>query len=172
VGAEAQPGGGVHFRVWAPRRGKVEVVVDRMDPQPLASESEGYFSGLVPRARAGSLYKYRLDGADEAPDPASRYQPDGPHGPSRVGITAVELMPVADFCGRRGWGYDGVSLFAPTRATTRARCLPGVPEGTVAISTHLDRAGARTGADVELRPDEELVIRLAGPVSPSRTPPA
>jgi maltooligosyltrehalose trehalohydrolase len=30
-----------------------------------------------------------------------------------LGVTAVELMPVADFAGRRNWGYDGVLLFAP-----------------------------------------------------------
>ncbi|MDH5539979.1 MAG: malto-oligosyltrehalose trehalohydrolase [Rhizobacter sp.] len=30
-----------------------------------------------------------------------------------LGVTAIELMPVADFPGRRGWGYDGVLLFAP-----------------------------------------------------------
>jgi maltooligosyltrehalose trehalohydrolase len=33
-----------------------------------------------------------------------------------LGITAVELMPVAEFSGRRGWGYDGVDLFAPHSA--------------------------------------------------------
>jgi maltooligosyltrehalose trehalohydrolase len=31
----------------------------------------------------------------------------------KLGITAIELMPVADFPGRRGWGYDGVLLYAP-----------------------------------------------------------
>ena len=36
-----------------------------------------------------------------------------------LGITAVELMPVADFAGRRNWGYDGVALFAPARAYGR-----------------------------------------------------
>jgi maltooligosyltrehalose trehalohydrolase len=30
-----------------------------------------------------------------------------------IGITAIEIMPVADFPGKRNWGYDGVSLFAP-----------------------------------------------------------
>ncbi|WP_404326320.1 alpha-amylase family glycosyl hydrolase [Aerophototrophica crusticola] len=33
-----------------------------------------------------------------------------------LGVTAVELMPVADFPGRRGWGYDGVLPFAPEAA--------------------------------------------------------
>jgi maltooligosyltrehalose trehalohydrolase len=30
-----------------------------------------------------------------------------------LGVTAIELMPVADFAGRRGWGYDGVLPYAP-----------------------------------------------------------
>jgi maltooligosyltrehalose trehalohydrolase len=165
VGAEVVPGGG-HFRVWAPRRERVDVVLEGAgDPVPLAREETGYFSGLVPRAAAGSRYRYRLDGGGAFPDPASRCQPEGPHGPSQVidpgtfrwsdgrwpgvslegqviyelhvgtftpegtwqaaarelpalaalGITLVEVMPVADFPGRFGWGYDGVALFAPTR---------------------------------------------------------
>jgi maltooligosyltrehalose trehalohydrolase len=132
----------------------------------LEPEEEGYFSGHVAEAVAGSLYRYRLDGKPELyPDPASRFQPEGPHGPSQVidpsrfhwsdqnwrggplpgqviyemhvgtftregswqaaareleelagaGITMIEVMPVAEFPGRFGWGYDGVDLFAPTR---------------------------------------------------------
>jgi maltooligosyltrehalose trehalohydrolase len=174
VGAEVQPGGGVHFRVWAPRRQRVEAVLERGGPGrgresftvPLAAEGNGYFSGLAPAARAGMLYRFRLDGgADPYPDPASRFQPEGPHGPSQIidpdrfrwtdqswagvplpgqvlyemhvgtfthegtfaaaerelpelaaaGITVLEVMPVSDFPGRFGWGYDGVDLFAPTR---------------------------------------------------------
>jgi maltooligosyltrehalose trehalohydrolase len=164
VGAEVQSGAGVHFRVWAPRRRRVEVVIDGQG-HALAAEPEGYFSGGVPAARAGTLYRYRLDGGEAYPDPASRSQPEGPHGPSQVvdpaafrwtdaqwrgvrregqviyemhvgtftregsweaaarelpelaaaGITVLEVMPVAEFAGRFGWGYDGVDLFAPTR---------------------------------------------------------
>jgi maltooligosyltrehalose trehalohydrolase len=167
VGAEALPGGGVHFRVWAPRRQRIEVVIESDDaPDAFALEGEegGYFSALVERAGAGTLYRFRLDGDDYLyPDPASRFQPRGPHGPSRVvdpsafqwtddgwrgaslkgqvvyelhvgaftregmlaaaaaqlkelsnlGVTCVELMPVAEFPGRFGWGYDGVALYAP-----------------------------------------------------------
>ncbi|HET7460040.1 MAG TPA: hypothetical protein VFJ82_02285, partial [Longimicrobium sp.] len=86
VGAEVQPGGGVHFRVWAPLRRRVEVVFEG-DPLPAADlrpDGGGYFSGLVAAAGAGTLYRYRLDGGDAFPDPASRFQPDGPHGPSQV----------------------------------------------------------------------------------------
>ena len=168
-GAEASPEGGVHFRVWAPRRRRVEVVVEdggRAEAFELRAEEEGHFSGRVARARAGTDYRFRLDGgAGPYSDPCSRFQPRGPHGPSRVvdpsafrwtdadwrgatlrgqvvyemhvgtftpegtweaarrelrelarcGVTCVEMMPVSDFPGRFGWGYDGVNLFAPTR---------------------------------------------------------
>jgi maltooligosyltrehalose trehalohydrolase len=167
VGAEVRPDG-VRFRVWAPRRARVQVVCDGRDPVALAREGE-YFAGTCPGG-AGSRYAFRLDAEDrDYPDPASRYQPDGPHGRSEVidpwafewtdaawpgigirgqvlyelhvgtftpegtwaaaarelpwlkdlGITCVEMMPVAEFSGRFGWGYDGVDLFAPTRAYGR-----------------------------------------------------
>ena len=85
VGAEVQPGGGVHFRVWAPRRRAVDVVFEEgIPPARLDAERDGYFSGLVRPAAAGARYKYRLDGREAYPDPASRFQPEGPHGPSQV----------------------------------------------------------------------------------------
>jgi maltooligosyltrehalose trehalohydrolase len=169
VGAETAPEGGTHFRVWAPRRRKVSVVLESGPGAPsvvaLEAENDGYYSCSSPDATDGTIYRFELD--DEPtryPDPASRFQPDGPHGPSRVvdphafawtdqdwqgvtregqivyemhigtfskegtwqgaqrelaelarvGITLIELMPVADFPGRFGWGYDGVGLFAPT----------------------------------------------------------
>ncbi|MGH7322427.1 MAG: alpha-amylase family glycosyl hydrolase, partial [Candidatus Rokuibacteriota bacterium] len=172
VGAEVSPDGGVYFRVWAPRAGRVDVVLEgesRLTEPPadgaLAPEGDGYFSGRVADARAGTRYRYRLDGGGDFPDPASRFQPEGPHGASevvdptafpwtdagwsgvrlagqvlyemhigtftaegtwaaasrelselaRAGITVIEVMPVADFAGQFGWGYDGVDLFAPTR---------------------------------------------------------
>ena len=166
VGAEPQANGGVHFRVWAPTAQKIMVEFDGGASLALKSESDGYFSGLAAGARAGLRYRYRLDGGAAAlPDPASRYQPDGPHGSSEIidpasfawsdagwggvpherlviyemhvgsftaegswaaamaqlpelaalGVTCIEMMPVADFPGRFGWGYDGVDLFAPTR---------------------------------------------------------
>ncbi|MCW5981959.1 MAG: malto-oligosyltrehalose trehalohydrolase [Bryobacteraceae bacterium] len=166
IGAEPLPEGGVHFRVWAPDHRQVEVVVEGAGAFAMEPEGEGYFSAAVAEARNGTLYRFRLDGGDLLlPDPASRYQPEGPHGPSQVidsaafrwtdgawqgvpladlviyemhvgsftpkgtfesaareleelaaaGITMVEIMPVAEFPGRFGWGYDGVCLFAPTR---------------------------------------------------------
>jgi maltooligosyltrehalose trehalohydrolase len=165
IGVEILPGG-VHARVWAPERKRVSVVLDSDGSRhPLTAEEDGYFSGFVQGAESGTLYRYALDD-DEShyPDPASRRQPDGPHGASAVvdpaayqwdhdrqdllrrtseivlyemhigtftkegtwrgaegelprlaelGITALEMMPIAEFPGRFGWGYDGVDLFAP-----------------------------------------------------------
>ena len=90
VGAEVQPAGGVHFRVWAPRRQRVEIALDRaMDltapaVYALEPESAGYFSALVRDAAPGMFYRYRLDGEKAYPNPASRFQPDGPHRPSQI----------------------------------------------------------------------------------------
>src|SRR5579862_1835336 len=168
IGAEVVDGG-AHFRVWAPRSRKVAVQLDstgnagKARTFELKSENNGYFSGLIAEARAGMLYKFQLD-TGVFPDPASRFQPEGPHRPSqivdpslfrwtdkdwrgvpregqviyemhigtftpggswrsaieqlpelaRLGVTLLEIMPVADFPGRFGWGYDGVDLFAPT----------------------------------------------------------
>ncbi|PTY07427.1 malto-oligosyltrehalose trehalohydrolase [Opitutaceae bacterium EW11] len=172
IGAEAQPGG-VHFRVWAPDSPtvSVELTNGRGEAQrtvPLSAEAGGYFFGWVEEATAGTRYRYRL-ASGSFPDPASRFQPDGPHGDSevvdgrsfgwtdgawrgreareaviyelhlgtftpegtwrsataqlpelaRLGITAIEIMPVAEFPGRFGWGYDGVYPFAPCRAYGR-----------------------------------------------------
>jgi len=169
IGAELLHGG-AHFRVWAPRRQSVSVVLETSSAAgkdiPLASEVGGFFSGRIPGVVAGTHYRYRLDGGNYLyPDPASRFQPQGPHGPSQVidpntfhwtdsnwqgcgrdgqilyemhlgtftkegtwqaaivklpdladlGVTVLEIMPVAEFPGRFGWGYDGVDLFAPTR---------------------------------------------------------
>ncbi len=167
IGAKVLPAGGVHFRVWAPRRRRVEVVIaDHGAPQffKLEAGADGYFSGVLKTAAAGTRYLFRLDGGEKLfPDPASRCQPEGPHGASMVidpngfpwsdndwpgveirgqviyelhigtftgegtfaaaarelkeladlGVTVIELMPVAEFPGDFGWGYDGVNLFAP-----------------------------------------------------------
>ena len=90
VGPELQQSGGTHFRVWAPKHRSVDVLLfDRhhktiSDPVALESEQNGYFSGLIEEATAGTRYKFRLDGGESSPDPASHFQPEGPHGPSAV----------------------------------------------------------------------------------------
>jgi maltooligosyltrehalose trehalohydrolase len=157
---------GATFRLWAPNAKRVDVVIEgHADGVALGSKGDGYFSQIVPGVHAGDLYKFSLDGGEPFPDPASRYQPAGPHGFSEVvdpsayswneteaswpgvsiegqvlyelhvgtftpegtfagvveqlprlralGITVIEFMPLGEFSGNAGWGYDGVSLFAP-----------------------------------------------------------
>ncbi len=156
----------IEFRVWAPKCKSVQVIVER-DPQvvlELEGDRRGYFSARTTEARPGDLYRYQLDRQKTYPDPASRFQPDGPHGSSqivdprayrwkdagwpgvkmpgqvmyelhvgtftregtfdaaarelrelqRLGVTLIEVMPVAECPGRWNWGYDGVDLFAPS----------------------------------------------------------
>ena len=159
---------GVMFRVFAPRGKHVRLHVlsgaaaGTHEPH---TNGDGVCEFFVRGAGAGDRYAYSIDGSDLRPDPASRFQPDGVHGPSEVidpdayrwrhvnwqartgrelvvyeihvgtftregtfaavrehladlrdlGVTAIELMPVAEFAGGRNWGYDGVNLFAPSR---------------------------------------------------------
>ena len=166
IGAEVLDAQRAHFRVWAPKARALEVAAEGAGAPrffPLKAEEDGYFSGEAPLP-TGALYRFRLDGqGDLVPDLASRFQPEGPMGPSQIidprqfawsdaewkgltrrgqviyemhigtftpagtweaaarelpelaalGITCIELMPVNDFPGPFGWGYDGVDLFAP-----------------------------------------------------------
>lgn len=165
IGAEVHPEG-IHCRLWAPGRRHVTAVVEggAVERVALSPDAHGCFAGWIPGG-AGTRYRFRLDEEPAIhPDPASRFQPEGPHGPSEavdpsrfawtdaawrgvpleraviyemhigtftpegtwqaamrelpalaeLGVTVLEVMPVADFPGRFGWGYDGVDLFAPT----------------------------------------------------------
>src|SRR5690349_17922234 len=77
-------GDGAHARVWAPNAREVALVLDGADVA-LEAEPAGYFSAWVEHARAGQRYGFRLDGSERVlPDPASRFQPDGPHGLSAI----------------------------------------------------------------------------------------
>lgn len=171
IGAEQIGENKIHFRVWAPKAQHVDLVLEESAAKdakrsfhPLEAEEDGYFSGVA-SAGAGACYRFRVNKAENFhPDPASRFQPDGPHGSScvvdptkfdwtdsqwpgvklkgqiiyemhvgtftkegtwraaaeeltelaRIGITVIEMMPIADLPGKFGWGYDGVDLFAPT----------------------------------------------------------
>lgn len=86
LGATPVPDGGVRFRVWAPRVRELSVVLPRRQGTPvhLSAEGNGYFSGLVTGITEGERYFYLLDGEIARPDPASRFQPEGVHGPSQV----------------------------------------------------------------------------------------
>src|SRR5438128_380269 len=102
VGADLLGNGDVHFRVWAPVRRRVAVVVEGGPTIDLEPQADGYFGGFAPAA-AGTRYRYRLD--DDLtlyPDPASRFQPDGPHCPSEVVDPTLFRWTDAD------WGGVGV----------------------------------------------------------------
>jgi maltooligosyltrehalose trehalohydrolase len=163
MGATVTPHG-VEFRVWAPDVQRLDLEVEGMPLQPFAHDAAGVWSCFAPGIGAGTRYRFRTDDRWGYPDPYSRSQPEGPHGPSEVidpgahtwhdgrwrglspeglviyelhvgtytpdgtfdaltaeldalrdlGITAIELMPIAEFPGARNWGYDGVNLFAPS----------------------------------------------------------
>lgn len=164
-GVEVQPGG-VHARVWAPACRRIDLLLEGSgETHVLEPDGGGHFAGVVDGAGAGDRYWLLLDGERRRPDPCSRFQPEGPQGPSevvdpstfrwtdaawhgvgregnvlyemhvgtftqagtwqaaaeqlpylaRLGVTVIEMMPVGDFPGRFGWGYDGVNLYAPTR---------------------------------------------------------
>ena len=152
----------VDFLVWAPFADRLEVhLLDSDRYVSLDRDADGYHAGRTEWSSAGSRYLCRINGSIERPDPASRCQPEGVHGPSlmvrsefvwtdedwrgieledyifyelhvgtytpegtfdalrhrlpelrELGITAIELMPVAEFPGSRNWGYDSAYPFA------------------------------------------------------------
>jgi Carbohydrate-binding module 48 (Isoamylase N-terminal domain) len=75
---------GVTFALWAPSAHTVDVVVDRATPRPMSLLGDGGYKATVAQAHDGSRYRFRIDGALLVSDPASRFQPDGPFGNSRV----------------------------------------------------------------------------------------
>ena len=159
---------------------------------PMHRDSQGYHETVVAGVHPGARYRYVLDGSKERADPASRFQPDGVHGPSMVvdpaafpwtdslsrglplkdfiiyelhvgtftpegtfeaivpqlpylkntvGVTAIELMPVAQFPGGRNWGYDGAFPFAP-------QSTYGGPEGLKRLVDACHAAGVAVVLDV------------------------
>ena len=75
---------GVTFRVWAPRCRSVDVVVDGRAIEALVPRDGGVFDVMLEGLAEGARYKYRFDATRYRPDPASRFQPEGVHGPSVV----------------------------------------------------------------------------------------
>ncbi|MCA9179514.1 MAG: malto-oligosyltrehalose trehalohydrolase [Planctomycetales bacterium] len=170
-GVAARDAGSSNFRIWAPRRKRVQVELvgasdgdaRRQEPVTLTRDSDGMHIGQVPIGPEQS-YRLVLDEQLSRPDPVARFLPQGVHGESRVisphgfpwsdddwsgvpkrelviyelhvgafsasgdyrgaierlpylrelGVTAIELLPLAQSPGRWNWGYDGVGLFAPS----------------------------------------------------------
>jgi maltooligosyltrehalose trehalohydrolase len=166
LGAIPLPGQGYRFVVWAPAEKSLSVRRPSGGDDglvPMRSLADGYFEAEIKDFAPGERYFFRFEDGRERPDPASRFQPEGVHGPSEgiylddfnwtdsswkglpldesvfyevhvgtytpqgtfealiphlaglrgLGITTIELMPVAQFPGGRNWGYDGVQPFAP-----------------------------------------------------------
>ncbi len=191
---------GTRFRLWAPTARRVDLVITEI---PAAGHNEQtvvklprladgwYISELLPFG-PGTRYQYRIDRNVDVPDPASRFQPEGVHGPSELvdlkaiaaaldsrtigrrweesviyelhvgtfspegtyaavadhlerlrdlGITVVQLMPLAAFPGSRNWGYDGVLPFAPAAAY-------GAPTDLVELISTAHRLGLTVFHDV------------------------
>ena len=175
------------MRVWAPYAQRVEIVLEDGSRHAMRACGDGYHEADAALA-AGTLYAFSLDGGPTIPDPRSRSQPRGVHGPSAVhavappvtpapardlrdsvlyelhvgtfspegtfdgaalrldhlvalGVDAVELMPLAEFPGERGWGYDGVDLYAPHHSY-------GGPEGLDRFVTQAHARGLGVILDV------------------------
>lgn len=164
LGANRLPDGSWQFLLWAPQSRSVAVKLPDADRTiPMEALAQGYHRAVLEDVSAGTRYRYRLADGRELPDPASRFQPEGVHGPSQLvdtaafrwtdhnwkgrllegsvlyelhvgtytpegtfeavvahlprlaelGVTSIEVMPVAQFPGARNWGYDGVYEYAP-----------------------------------------------------------
>ncbi|MGC2057326.1 MAG: malto-oligosyltrehalose trehalohydrolase [Candidatus Sulfotelmatobacter sp.] len=86
-GAQCRDDGKVRFRLWAPAARQVEISLeDSKDSKRIALErrERGWFELVTAEAKPGSLYRFRINGETEVPDPASRFQPHDVHGPSEV----------------------------------------------------------------------------------------
>jgi malto-oligosyltrehalose trehalohydrolase len=73
----------VIFRLWAPGAQRVDLVHGQQAHRMPAAD-DGWFKLTVPGAQSGDCYSFRIDGAINVPDPASRFQPDDVNGPSEV----------------------------------------------------------------------------------------
>ncbi|HET7311234.1 MAG TPA: malto-oligosyltrehalose trehalohydrolase [Mycobacteriales bacterium] len=148
--------------LWAPDADRVQIETAAGVRDLVRQTADGWWRADVSGLAHGTDYSYRIDGGPSRPDPRSRWQPSGVHGPSRLydhgrfewtdhswrgarlpgglvyelhvgtftaegtfdaaierldhlvdlGVDLVEVLPVAAFDGPRGWGYDGVDLYA------------------------------------------------------------
>lgn len=193
IGASYLGNGSCRFTVWAPRADSVAVHIPGSPGRlmPLKPRERGYWEAVISEAGPGTPYFFRLNEEHDRPDPASRYQPEGVHGPSEImdqkafdwsdqswagipledfviyelhvgtftpegtfvaiiphlpelrelGVTAIEVMPIAQFPGERNWGYDGAHPFAVQKSY-------GGPDGFKALVDACHREGLALILDV------------------------
>lgn len=143
LGATYLGDGATQFVVWAPKASRVELHLPQADRQiEMMSAERGYFSAVVETCSPGTFYKYRLDGQVERPDPASRCQPQGVHGPSMV-IDHRFSRPASTWRGLELRDYVIYELHIGT--FTETGTLP-------AIIPHLDRLKSLGITAIELMP--------------------
>src|SRR5436190_7587627 len=162
IGSIPLSNGKTRFTVWAPLKQKMILhILDPVDNK-MQMEKDGFGCFHIEASvEAGCRYFFIPEGIKDLPDPASRFQPEGVHGPSQVtehhyqwnegnwrgipfdelilyelhtgtfteegtfeaaiekldhllrtGVNAIQIMPVAQFPGKRNWGYDGVFPYA------------------------------------------------------------
>nr|1EH9_A Chain A, GLYCOSYLTREHALOSE TREHALOHYDROLASE [Saccharolobus solfataricus]3VGB_A Chain A, Malto-oligosyltrehalose trehalohydrolase [Saccharolobus solfataricus] len=196
-------GNEVIFTLWAPYQKSVKLKVLEKGLYEMERDEKGYFTITLNNVKVRDRYKYVLDDASEIPDPASRYQPEGVHGPSQIiqeskefnnetflkkedliiyeihvgtftpegtfegvirkldylkdlGITAIEIMPIAQFPGKRDWGYDGVYLYAVQNSY-------GGPEGFRKLVDEAHKKGLGVILDVvynHVGPEGNYMVKL------------
>src|SRR4029077_13319157 len=135
IGAELIGENQTHFRVWAPKAREIDVVLEgapeaKLIFRPLTAESDGYFSGVA-NADSGARYRFRVNGSDNSyPDPASRFQPDGPHGPSCVVDPTRFRWSDADWAGLKlkGQVFYEMHIGTFTREATWCAAAEQLPE--------------------------------------------
>jgi maltooligosyltrehalose trehalohydrolase len=142
-GAEVGPDG-VRFRVWAPHANTVSLQIEAAGTPvlPMTREPGGWFSLLTASAAPGVQYRYIVDG-QAFPDPASRYQPQGVHGPSEVIDPGAYEWADLDWRGRRWEEVILYELHVGTFSET------GDFAGALLHLDHIANLGATT---VELMP--------------------
>ena len=100
-GAALGADGGVTFRLWAPGASRVDVRLGGDGHMvPMIALEDGWYAVRVAGAAAGTRYQFVIDGESGVPDPASRFQPEGVHGPSEVVDPAGFEWRDADWRGR------------------------------------------------------------------------
>ena len=143
-GAHLREGGGASFRLWAPAARQAELAIEgdgRTAAQLHAAsvDDQGWWECTVPQAGAVTLYRWRIDGALLVPDPASRHNPQGPHGASRV-VDAGAFEWDSSWTGRP-WHdtvlYElHVGAFTPEGCFDEADAPTYAPPGRLQLPSH------------------------------------
>ncbi|WP_079227270.1 malto-oligosyltrehalose trehalohydrolase [Pseudomonas putida] len=126
------------FALWAPDARSVSLELEQRPAIELLAEDDGWYTGVAP-CQAGDRYHYRIDGKLQVADPASRYQPEGVHGPSQVVDT-----------GAYAWQHPWQGR--PWHEAVIQELHVGVLEGYQGVARHLPRLAELGISAIELMP--------------------